>query len=1058
MWRAVWTLLVRPSKAGSSAPLGAERDRLAFLLALVTIGCLGLAFTVPRDTRFLMPGPLASVHGAIENCTACHAKSGNDKFSWIHGLDAGDPLADSKACLTCHKMPDTAFNAHGATAEELKQSTERLTKIAAQTSMPLSARAQSIAFPTHDLTAGGLACAACHQEHKGASFDLTKISNEQCHSCHEVKFDSFDGHHPNFENYPFKQRTRIIYDHAGHFSKHFPEVAKKDPARRIPETCSTCHSSRADRRVMAVAPFEQTCTACHINQITGRERVSGPKGIAFVTLPGIDVETLRQKNAAIGEWPEASEAELTPFMKMMIGKDDEGRALIKTVASLDLQDLSQANDEQIKAVSKLAWKIKGVLYALIKGKASDVLADLNIAGGAKLSPNLIADLTASIPRDVVAGAQRQWLPNLATEMANRRDTTSGQNQGRLKKAAAQSKSTQSASTEQRPGSRASEATAARAEGRATGPGGAFAFGRGVGRAAGSGEVLGRGVGRGAGSGKVLGRGVGRAAGSGNVLGRAAERAAGRSRLGGPPLPDAVSAGLQDTDKAARPDGAAAATDASAALKALVAEDKARGAKAGGADEAIDANAAPDGGKTRLAAGRAVIERMPLPSGTSREIESLGKGAEKTAKPEDAAETNAETNTETNDAANAKADTGTQAPSGDEQPGASNAATEEAGATAQPSEQPQPAPAAAQSGAANAKADAGAAAPPAGSPPQGQAGEQTDDLLFPTEAELSGTDAGTGSAEQAATPAAQPAQPAAQPAAQPVAQPAAQPAGNSDATDAQANANTEAPSAAQPRQSQAGEQSDDLLFPTEAELNGTAPETGNTKQSAKPEGAAGAAAKTAARRPTAPPSSRAAAGPPAKAAAVVNIESDVDPESWAEYGGWYHQDYGIYYRPVGHKDKFIYSWLYLTGPVSQKGDTSPAALVFDYLTSKDAQGSCSKCHSVDDLPSKGRVINFSPRSVKNKLGRFTNFVHEPHFGILESRGCLTCHKLEKSRSILEGYKQGNPQKFESNFSAVKKEFCQSCHARGLARQDCLLCHNYHVNRVASPMISTKIPTQ
>ncbi|HJZ44498.1 MAG TPA: cytochrome c3 family protein, partial [Hyphomicrobiaceae bacterium] len=247
----------------------------------MTVVCLGSAFFLSKGTQFLMPGPLASAHGAIENCSACHTKSGSGKLSWIHGLVAGDPLADSKACLTCHRMPDTAFNAHSASAEVLKQSTERLTKIAAETPAPQSARAQSIAFPTHDVVARGLYCATCHQEHQGVNFNLNKLSNEQCRSCHVVKFDSFDGHHPKFENYPFKQRTRIIYDHAGHFGKHYPEVAKKDPARRIPATCSTCHNSREDKRVMAVAPFEQTCTACHLDQIIGKERVSGPKGIAF---------------------------------------------------------------------------------------------------------------------------------------------------------------------------------------------------------------------------------------------------------------------------------------------------------------------------------------------------------------------------------------------------------------------------------------------------------------------------------------------------------------------------------------------------------------------------------------------------------------------------------------------------------------------------------------------------------------------------------------------------------------------------------------------------------
>ena len=421
MRRPVRTRSVRPPKAERQARPGSWRDRLAVLLALVTVVCLGLAFFLAKDTQFLMPGPLASAHGAIENCSACHTKSGSGKLSWIHGLVAGDPLADSKACLTCHKMPDTAFNAHSASAEVLEQSTKRLTKIAAETPAPQSARAQSIAFPTDDMVARGLYCATCHQEHQGANFNLNKISNEQCRSCHVVKFDSFDGHHPKFENYPFKRRTRIIYDHAGHFGKHFPEVAKKDPARRIPATCSTCHNSREDKRVMAVAPFEQTCAACHLDQITGKERASGPKGIAFLTLPGLDLQTLKKKKASIGEWPDASEAELTPFMKVMISRNERGRALIKTVDSLNLQDLSRASDDQIKAVTNLVWEIKRLFYALITGKASDVLADLNIGGGAKLSAALVADLTASIPRDVVVSAQQQWLPNLGTEMANRQD-------------------------------------------------------------------------------------------------------------------------------------------------------------------------------------------------------------------------------------------------------------------------------------------------------------------------------------------------------------------------------------------------------------------------------------------------------------------------------------------------------------------------------------------------------------------------------------------------------------------------------------------------------------
>jgi hypothetical protein len=796
---------------------GSRRDLMAVLLALVTVACLGSAFFLSNGTQFLMPGPLASAHGAIEKCSACHTKSGKDKLSWLHGLVAGDPLADSKACLTCHKMPATAFNAHGASAEVLKQSTGRLTKIAAGIPQPQSARVQSTAFPTHDMVARGLYCATCHQEHQGIGFNLNKISNEQCRSCHVVKFDSFDGNHPKFENYPFKRRTRIIYDHAGHFGKHYPEVAKKDSARRIPATCSTCHNSNQDKRVMAVASFDQTCSACHLDQIIGKERVSGPKGIAFLALPGMDLQTLKKKSASIGEWPDASDATLTPFMKAMIGRDDRGRALIKTVDSLNLQDLSGASDDQIKAVTNMIWEIKGLFYALIKGKASDVLGDFNIGGGAKLSATLVADLTASIPRDVVTSAQQQWLPNLATEMANRHDR----------------------------GGRAQSGWAT----------------------------------------------------------MTTEPTSGTSA---PPKAPTVQDEPQETPAVS--------------------------------PQASDSEAA------------SIPKRDPPPC----MVRVLGECL------------------------------------------VSNGAADEAEAT--------------PPGGAAGKSDA---------PTDKQGGRKE----TPSTRDLPGAmRAGAKAAEPEAAP------------------------------------------EANPPQAKGADQKDDLLFPTEEELRAIKTHDKDAGKSTQPEGGASKADANA--PPDAPADlSTQRAEPRTSATPVISIASDVDPESWAEYGGWYRQDYAIFYRPTGHKDKFVYSWLFLTGPQAPKGVKSPAAAVFDYLTSKDAQGSCTKCHSIDDIQSKGRVVNFSPPSIASKRGRFTNFIHEPHFGIMENRagirdnrGCLTCHNLEKGRPYLKSYEQGNPQSFASNFAAVKKDLCQTCHTSTMARQDCLTCHKYHVNGTITPIMNTKLPAQ
>jgi hypothetical protein len=808
---------------------------------------VGLAFALSKDTQLLMPGPLTSAHGAIKTCSTCHAQSGNGKLSWIHGLRPGDPFADSKACLSCHKMPDTAFNAHGASADVLKQSTERLLKIVAESPQPTSARAQSIAFPTAKMLARGLPCATCHQEHQGVNFKLNKISNEQCRSCHVVKFDSFDGHHPKFDDYPFKRRTPIIYDHAEHFGKHFPEVSKKDPAKRIPATCSTCHNSRDDKRIMAVAPFEQTCSACHLSQITGKERASGPKGIAFLTIPGLDLQSLKEKNASIGEWPDASEAALTPFMKVMISRNARGRALIKTVGGLNLQDLSRANSDQIAAVTNLVWEIKALFHAMILGKASDVLGNLDMGGGAKLSASLATDLTASIPRDVLIAAQQQWLPDLAGEMANRR-VTSDQENGRWVSVATESSKEQSAS----------------------------------------------------------------------------------------------SATVAGTDP-----------------------------------------------------------RASVSSDTSR-------ANDHTAEPEAAVEQS--------DAPSANADDGEETPS----TGGSETAQQQPHETTQQATGLDPPPCMVrilgQCLLSNTQEKAAGTAQAAKSA-NGENDTSTEKLPPAMRAGLRDVAPADGPSRVAETPA--------------------------------------APDASTDKQSQAktANQSDDLLFPTEEELREINAHNKGSERSLAPEGSAGTTDG-----PTGGLESAATATSPARAAPVISIDSDVDSESWAEYGGWYRQDYGIYYRPTGHKDKFIYSWLFLTGPRAQKGNASPSAAVFDVLTSKDAQGSCTKCHSIDDIPGKGRLVNFSQASAQTKRGSFTKFAHEPHFNIVGNRGCLTCHDLEKGRAYLKNYEQGNPRIFASNFGAVQKDTCRTCHQSSMARQDCLLCHSYHVNGVTAPIMSTKIPMQ
>jgi hypothetical protein len=78
--------------------------------------------------------------------------------------------------------------------------------------------------------------------------------------------------------------------------------------------------------------------------------------------------------------------------------------------------------------------------------------------------------------------------------------------------------------------------------------------------------------------------------------------------------------------------------------------------------------------------------------------------------------------------------------------------------------------------------------------------------------------------------------------------------------------------------------------------------------------------------------------------------------------------------------------------------------------------------------------------------------------LDNRGCLTCHSLAKDRPYLESYAQGNPRTCVSNFGAVNKDLCQTCHTSSKTRQDCLTCHKYHVNGVITPIMNTRLPAQ
>ena len=733
-----------------------KREIVSWWLAAFTTGVLMLTIGYAADTKLFMPGPLTSSHSTLEQCSDCHSNVSKGQFGWLHTVFAtANPRKDSSACLTCHKMgEDVAHNPHGLEMSKLDAYVREIKAQASATTLPVKARVRKAVLPVDSTFKDGVFCATCHKEHQGGHVKLKDMADAQCHTCHQVQFESFNADHPDFDKYPFRRRTRVNFDHSGHFKKHFPEwKAKKENAGTTPDSCSGCHTVSAQQGHMNVKPFAESCAACHLGQIVGAERATGPKGVAMLMLPGVDVATFREKKIDIGKWPDESEAELSSLMKLLIGRTAEGRKILAATNELDLLDLTQATPEQIIQVGNLVWEVKQLFHALTNSGTADILKQLDSDKQTPIDKQLLTNLTASMPRDVLIGALRDWLPGLAEEITRR---------GEEKRA---------------------------------------------------------------------------------------------------DVPPATT--TSDASDTVTVDGA----NADQVENATVAQEP---------------DAAPE---TTQADREKPAGPVVLAQQTERwRVDPFGRLLK-----------------------------GNKPPEEDE-------------------------------------VDEAADEPGDADEPEDQVSEDAD---APDDQD--------------------PVEPA-------------------DST-ADVEADTEADS--------------DVEVSSD---NETEP-----------------------------------------------LELDTDAETWAQFGGWYRQDYSIMYKPTGHADTFLKAWLDFSAIRFSKTQGNLAASVFMELTGKDAQGQCSKCHSLDATKDQARAVKWAPSSTETSESLFTSFSHEPHLGVVSAeKGCLTCHQLSSAKGYLDTYKANDPKKFVSNFMPVKKETCASCHGKKEVRQDCVLCHKYHVTDIFTPLMQTKIP--
>lgn len=152
-----------------------------------------------------------------------------------------------------------------------------------------------------------------------------------------------------------------------------------------------------------------------------------------------------------------------------------------------------------------------------------------------------------------------------------------------------------------------------------------------------------------------------------------------------------------------------------------------------------------------------------------------------------------------------------------------------------------------------------------------------------------------------------------------------------------------------------------------------------------------------------------------------------------YGGWYIDDYSISYRPVGHGDEFLKTWVEIA-PKLETAVRGTSDMLNDVLKGEDLVGRCARCHEMNT--GDAGIVQWSSNSRRDQHS-FTVFNHGVHLNLVDKdKGCFSCHTAD---STDENPKDGEP----GRFLQVEKSACMSCHTKETGRDNCLTCHQYHV---------------
>ncbi len=369
-----------------------------------------MLFGSGKTNTLLAPGPLTTHHAQIirkdaweQRCASCHPAGIDSPLAWIGhatGLrniedDTGDPITQSSLCLRCHEsltQPGAGpLFAHGLPVETLARSNKNQGSLF-----------QSVSFADAAELEEEVACAACHQEHHGADFNLAHISNQRCQACHQEQYASFADGHPEFNSWPSTSSTGILFDHKSHQTEHFAKSNQKFD-------CRSCHLEDPQGDITQLASYQTSCASCHEGEI----RNSLSKGVAIFSLPMIDDEALIEAGLSDSNWPQSARGDfdgpIPPMMKLLLAADDQAAAAMRHVGEdFSFFDIDATNTEDLKQAEILLQAIRSLAYDLQEEGHGAIHYRLRKILRASDLPDKEANYVSSLPIELIDEMQASW--------------------------------------------------------------------------------------------------------------------------------------------------------------------------------------------------------------------------------------------------------------------------------------------------------------------------------------------------------------------------------------------------------------------------------------------------------------------------------------------------------------------------------------------------------------------------------------------------------------------------------------------------------------------------